>query len=348
MEQENSIVHVAVAVIIKNNKVLIARRPSHVHQGNLWEFPGGKVEPGESVRQALYREIKEELGIEILYSEPLISVLYHYKDKSVLLDTWKVINFAGRNYESESALGSGSTGLENQPIEWVEIDRLNEYSFPVANKAILNAVSLPDVYLITPDTDQSDRFISEFEKVLFSLGAPQALVQLRIFSLQGLQLELVLIRACDLAHAVNVRVILNAGMMADAELSDKECTRLFEISDGLHLPAWLLSGANRPELKMIKMYRQKFADKLFSASCHNQHEIGLANQAEVDYIVLSPVQRTASHPDALPLGWERFADLAESAQSPVYALGGLGLQNLARAKKSGAQGIAAISALWLK
>jgi len=335
MVQKDSIVHVAVAVIVKNNSVLIARRPSHVHQGDLWEFPGGKLDSGESVKNALYREVQEELGIEIIQSEPLISVLYHYEDKSVLLDTWKVSRFKGRTYD----FGSSSTGLENQKVKWVGVDELGEYSFPAANKPIVSAIQLPDTYLITPDTDNNEHFLPELEKALKS----EQLVQLRIFSLQGEALEQLIIQACELAHDVNTRLILNAGMLIQTELTSISRNNLLKLADGLHLPGYLLS-----ESAMIQEYRQEFPDKLLSASCHNKHEIDLANWHQLDFIVLSPVQMTRSHPDAVPLGWEKFTRLVEDSLAPVYALGGLELQDIARAKISAAQGVAAISALWKK
>jgi len=374
-DQEHSIVHVAVAVIVKNNSVLIARRPSHVHQGDLWEFPGGKVEAGETVKQALCREMQEELGIEITHSEPLISVLYHYEDKSVLLDTWKVSRFKGRTYNSASI----STGLENQKVQWVAVDNLKDYSFPAANKPIVSALVLPDTYLITPDTDNTEQFLAELEKTINSdrllqqklqeklPEKSQLLVQLRIGSLPGEALEPLIVEACELADDLDARITLNAGMLSRSELNAVACTRLLALADGLHLPAHFLSehglSENRlseqglsehrlfegllPEKTMIQGYREVFPDKLLSASCHNLHEIELANRHRVDFILLSPVQITGSHPDAAVLGWEKFAQLAKYSQSPVYALGGLGLKDLVRAKISGAQGIAAISSLWV-
>ena len=89
-------VHVAAAAIFDDRgRVLISRRPAHLHQGDLWEFPGGKLEPGESVESALHRELYEELGICVQAARPLIRVLHDYHDKSVLLDVWRVDNFTG-------------------------------------------------------------------------------------------------------------------------------------------------------------------------------------------------------------------------------------------------------------
>nr|WP_320167030.1 8-oxo-dGTP diphosphatase MutT [uncultured Methylophaga sp.] len=122
-------IHVAVAVIVQQKEVLIALRKPDQHQGNLWEFPGGKVESGETVQQALTREIKEELAIDILRAEPLIEHSHDYGDKSVLLDVWWIDAFDGT-----------PTGHEGQTIKWVDIEALDHYEFPAANKIIVTAI----------------------------------------------------------------------------------------------------------------------------------------------------------------------------------------------------------------
>ena len=104
------VVHVAVGVI-KNNldQILIAKRPDDAHQGGLWEFPGGKVEAGETLTQALARELREELAIEVQSITPLIQIQHDYSDKSVLLDVCLVDGFTGI-----------AQGNEGQPIRWVD------------------------------------------------------------------------------------------------------------------------------------------------------------------------------------------------------------------------------------
>ena len=125
-----ALVHVAVGVVLdENRRVLITRRATGSHQGGLWEFPGGKVEPGESLEQALARELREELGIEPVRTSPLLEVSHDYGDKRVLLDVHVVWEFTGR-----------ALGLENQPLAWVSCEALSQYRFPAANVPIVDAI----------------------------------------------------------------------------------------------------------------------------------------------------------------------------------------------------------------
>jgi 8-oxo-dGTP diphosphatase len=123
-------VHVAVAVILDRQlKILLTRRAADAHQGGLWEFPGGKVEAGESVFAALARELKEELDIVPLHSSPLLQVRHDYPDRVVVLDVHVVWDFDGV-----------AVGKEAQPLAWVGRDHLDEYAFPAANREILDAL----------------------------------------------------------------------------------------------------------------------------------------------------------------------------------------------------------------
>ena len=134
-------VHVAAAVIRRaDGQILLAKRADQQHQGGLWEFPGGKVEAGESVIAALHRELQEELGIGVTAARPLIKVRHDYADKQVLLDVWEVSGFSGEPH-----------GAEGQPLAWVSPRQLPEYEFPAANQPIVQAARLPAQYLITPD-----------------------------------------------------------------------------------------------------------------------------------------------------------------------------------------------------
>lgn len=123
-------VHVAVGVVIDaEQKILVSQRLAHLHQGGLWEFPGGKVEAGETVQQALVRELAEELAVEVLRSEPLIEINHDYSDKSVCLDVWVVDAFSGK-----------PEGREGQLWRWVNLRGLHELEFPAANTPIVAAI----------------------------------------------------------------------------------------------------------------------------------------------------------------------------------------------------------------
>jgi len=123
-------IRVAVAVVINSeNKVLIAKRHQHLHQGGKWEFPGGKVEKAELVQDALIRELKEEVDINVHSSRPLMVLDYDYGDKFVSLDVWIVKDFEG-----------DARGAEQQEIRWIDIALLNEFNFPAANQPIVDSL----------------------------------------------------------------------------------------------------------------------------------------------------------------------------------------------------------------
>lgn len=307
-------VHVAAAVVVNpEGEILIAKRPLGVHQGGLWEFPGGKLEAGESVEEALARELHEELGIEPSQARPLIRVHHDYADKSVLLDVWRVEAFHGEAH-----------GREGQPLKWVEPQQLREYAFPEANLPIIRAASLPDRYLITPEPGASKVFLQQLEG---ALARGIRLVQFRAKALDDTAWQALAEAVLARCHQSGARCLLNTSLPRFARCP----------ADGLHLDSQqLYAHTLRPVDTSV----------LLSASCHTEADIRHAEHLDVDFIVLSPVQATATHPDAEPLGWDRFRELSDRAAMPVYALGGMRPEDLNTAFASGAQGIAAIRALW--
>jgi len=309
-------VHVAAAAIFDDQgRVLISQRPAHVHQGGLWEFPGGKLEPGETAANALRREIHEELGITVQAARPLIRIVHDYPDKAVLLDVWRVDDFAGK-----------PAGCEGQAIEWVGVENLGDYPFPVANTPIIKAASLPDCYLITPEPGLGhSRFLGALEQVL---ARGISLVQLRARQLSTADYRALVPVVLHLCRQANARLLLNAEPALAAETG----------VDGVHLSSARLMGLS---------VRPLGAEYLVSASCHTQEEVLHAGALGLDFIVVSPVQQTASHPGAQLLGFGGLQCLTEQASLPVYALGGMRLSDMDAAFRHGAQGIAAISGLWV-
>ena len=312
------VVHVAAAAIFNSQgRVLITRRAEHQHQGGLWEFPGGKVEVGESVQDALARELHEEIGIDVQQVRPLIRVRHDYSDKSVLLDVWRVDVFTGE------APFVSDKGKEGQPLSWVSVDDLSDYDFPAANEPIVRAVQLPEFFLITPSPgDDIPAFLKQLEK---RLRDGIRLVQLRAKSMPEAGYFSLAKQCQDLCEKYNALLMLNT----DPAVAEKVGTQ------GVHLDSGRLQSlTKRPNVKWL------------SASCHSREQMAQAEKLGADFMLLSPVAATASHPDAEPLGWTRFAELTELASRPVYALGGMTASDLQQAFMHGAQGVAAIRALW--
>ena len=308
-------VHVAAAVIYDDHgRILLTKRGENTHQGGLWEFPGGKLETGESVAQGLRRELKEELGIELLQHRPLIKNLHHYPEKSVLLDVHLVEDYQGV-----------PQGLEGQPLEWVEPGRLSEFSMPQADLPIITAVNIPDSYLITGlDPKHPDQFLTKLQR---SLQNGLRLVQLRVGGFPDRELLELGASALKLCHESSARLLLNGSPELAQEMG----------ADGVHLNSKRLSQLRDRPLP---------ADKLVAASCHSVAELDHAAAMGLDFVVLSPVQQTASHPAATPLGWNNFASMVDNTSIPVYALGGMQSGDLAKAWEHGAQGIAGIGCFW--
>ena len=293
--------------------MLIAKRPEHKHQGGLWEFPGGKLETDEPVEEALKRELHEELGIEIQQAHPLVRIHHDYPDKSVLLDVWKVTAFSGEAH-----------GKEGQPVEWVKSEELDQFDFPEANKPIIKAAQLPDRYLITGEYSSLEEAKAHIKK---RIQQGIRLIQFRAHYLSNEDYLLWAGELDDLCQGFDCKLILNC----DRTLLEKVSFA------GLHLSsARLMRCGSRPVAN----------DILLSASVHNIEELKQAELMSVDFIVVAPVLKTQTHLDANPLGWEKFYEITEKATMPVYALGGMGIENLSTAQQYGGQGIAAIRGLY--
>jgi len=313
-------VHVVAAVIEgdvdrRQHQILLARRPDHLHQGGKWEFPGGKVEPGESVLPALQRELKEELNLEVTRAEPLIKISHDYPDKKVLLDVWKVTQFHGP-----------PQGLEGQEIRWVCKSQLGDYEFPAANVPIVTAAQLPRRYIISPEVGTSLSAYLDQLKATVASGAE--LIQLRAKTATQSQWEAIQRCVRELKSRYRVEVLVNSDI-AGVDANE---------FDGIHLTSRDLQA----------MQRRPEGVRWLSASCHSAEQIACAERLGVDFVTLSPVFATSSHPGAACLGKDDFAKLVCDAKVPVYALGGLKAGHLDWCLEAGAQGVAAITGLWAK
>lgn len=308
-------VHVAAAVIRgANGRVLLARRPEDKHQGGLWEFPGGKVEAGEAVETALARELEEELGIRVVAARPLIQIRHDYPDQRVLLDVWEVGAFAGEPH-----------GAEGQTLAWVAPRQLPEYEFPAANYPIVAAARLPERYLITPDNLPSQVLLQGLRT---ALEGGVRLVQLRAPNMYDPEYR-------DLAVDVQGLCAGRAQLMLKGPL---------EWLGDFPAAGWHLTAR---QLREYAANGRPFpAERWLAASCHDAEELALAARMGVDFVTLSPIEATRSHPEARPLGWEQAAELLQDFDRPAFLLGGLDSQHLMRAWQAGAQGIAGIRGLW--
>ncbi|MBF0257140.1 MAG: Nudix family hydrolase [Gammaproteobacteria bacterium] len=304
---------VAVALIEdQQGRVLLSKRHAHLHQGGLWEFPGGKLEPGESPEQGLRREIAEELGLEVRAQRPLIQIRHDYADRQVLLDVWRVLDWRGE-----------PRGLEGQELAWVEPSALQDYPLPAADRPIVTALRLPDRYLIaTPATPDATAFSQRLRQAL-SNGI--LLVQFRPPN----QAQTLLGLSREMCQEFGAQLLVNSGLELDlAEFKQAEL--------GLHLKS----------ADLMRLQRRPDVAGLVAASCHDPAQLRRAAELGLDFAVLSPVLPTTSHADARPLGWAQFAQWVAEAQLPVYALGGVGELPPTQAWAHGAQGIAGIRGLW--
>ncbi|GAB2795857.1 Nudix family hydrolase [Halomonas shantousis] len=308
-------VHVAAAAIVRSDgQVLIARRPSTVDQGGLWEFPGGKLAPYETGFEALKRELHEELGIQIQRAQPLIRVHHEYPDKHILLDVWQVHEFAGEPF-----------GREGQAVRWVKVEDLANYAFPAANLPILRAVALPQEYLISGDAEDDTAFFSRLERALTEDGVQ--LVQLRAKSLDETAYVALAERALALCREHDAKLMLNG----EPELLERID------ADGIHLTSERLMQLERRPIETRKW---------LSASTHDRAQLDQAALIGCDFVTLSPLRVTPTHPGAAPLGWHDFQQLVEMAGMPVFALGGMTRHDANHARAVGAQGIASIRDFW--
>ena len=146
--RNNKVIHVAIAIIINcEQQILLARRQAHQSHSGKWEFPGGKVEPGETVEQALQREIKEELALTVTASEPFCEITHHYETETVILSVQQVIAYDGQ-----------AIGNEGQLIQWYPIALLHTLTFPAANKEIIYQLQTRLVEIRNHDVRKHDSY----------------------------------------------------------------------------------------------------------------------------------------------------------------------------------------------
>ena len=308
-----AIVRVAAAVLLRSDgQVLLAQRPSGKPYAGYWEFPGGKLEAGETPRAALARELKEELGIDVRRASPWLVQEFVYPHAHVELHFFRVYAWGGELH-----------GHDGQAFAWQVPGRYTVAPLLPANTRILSALELPGVYGITCAADSGeDAFLARAARA-FADGL--RLVQLRDKEWPRARRLAFAQRLVPLAHRHGARVLWN-GSADDARVA--QC-------DGVHWTAEALGAARgRPD------------DLIVAASCHTRDEVAHAGRLNLDFAVLGPVAATPSHPDATPIGWEGFAARVAETRLPVYALGGLAAADTDHAIAYGAQGVALRRGAW--
>jgi len=304
---------VAAAVILRDDgSFLLGQRAADTFYPGYWEFPGGKVEAGESPRQALVRELREELGIEVRAATPWIVREHVYEHAHVRLHFFRVTRWSGEVHDHVHAA-----------LAWQRADAVDVAPLLPANTPVLAALRLPPLLGITHAWQLGAA--AQLAALDASLAAGLRLVQLREATLPEMPRESFVAAALARCRHAGARVLVNG----DAQLARAVG------ADGLHLPArQLLALAQRPPFPLV------------AASCHDRRELEHAARLGLDFAVLGPVQPTATHPGHPGLGWPTFAQLAADLPLPVYAIGGLTPADLPAATAAGAHGIALLRAAW--
>lgn len=312
------IVEVAAAVMLRagETEFLLAQRPEGKVYAGYWEFPGGKVEPGESVRDALVRELREELGIAVTAATPWLTREFTYPHATVRLNFWRVTAWDGE---------IGITApLEHSAVDWLRCaDAWVAPSVaPIlpANGPILKALALPAVMAITNSQETGED--AELERLSAATGRGVRLFQIRDKTLPAAE------RARFAQTAMEVMKTVR-GSGALVVVNDDEALARQIGAHGVHLSATALRACDaRPDLPWV------------GASCHDAGELACAAQLGLDYVLLGPVLPTPTHPGRAGLGWEEFGKLAAGSPLPVFALGGMRPEMLETARRHGAHGIA--------
>jgi 8-oxo-dGTP diphosphatase len=306
--------HVVAALIgNEHGRILIAQRPADRHHGGLWEFPGGKIEPDEAPVEALVRELREELDIEVEAAVRVMTAVEPRPHANLHLQAWRVLAYRGQ-----------PRAMEHSELRWVEARELDCAEMPPADHAIVRCLQLPAHFVITPDLSRIAP-AQTVDLVRQAVARGERLLRLRSAD-PAFRLDTGLLRDCE-------QILAESGGRLVVDRADHAGCRL--PSSGIHLRSSdLASFAQRPVP----------GDCLLSASCHNAGDLARAERLQADFVLISPVLATLSHPGQPALGWHGFRALHQQTRLPAYALGGMNPDHLTCARSHGALGIAGISA----
>ena len=309
----NNLTCVSVAVLQRpDGTFLMAQRPQGKAYAGYWEFPGGKVDAGETPHHALVRELHEELGIEVKTAYPWLTRVFTYPHATVRLNFFRVTDWQGEPH-----------GKEGQLLSWQRLPELSVAPILPANAPIMRALQLPHLYAISNAAELGAEVF--LERLQLALNNGLRLLQVREKNLPRAALRELSLRAVELARGFGARVLINGDIELAREVG----------ADGVQLTGAQLAACHqRPDVALC------------AASCHNMQELQQAADLGLDFALLSPVLPTKSHPGAAHLGWDGFAALAMSSAMPVYALGGLQMRDMETAWQHGAHGIALLRQAW--
>ena len=299
-------IHTVIGVVRQQQYVLIAWRKFPPSIRANWEFPGGKRKANESVTEAIQRELCEELDIHVEVGKPIIRLDHDYDDQSILLDT----------YEIDAVQGKISA-KEKQFLRWCLPSNMMAKDFPTANRGLIAALKLPHYYAITPELSE-DTYQTIIQQILRSSAS---LILLRTHwcanSYERTQQVAQYIQQCG------AQVMLH---------NHPEWVDTLQAA-GVHFSQ---SAITRIKIRPVP------ESTYFSVSCHSSEEIKHAESLQADFCVLGAVSQTASHTNQKPLGMSQFQQSVQKAKMPVFALGGMRIEDLDRVRSAGGQGIAGI------
>ncbi len=310
---------VAVGVILRpDGQLLLGDRPEGKPWSGWWELPGGKLEPGETVLEALKRELQEELGIGVTRATPWVTYIHVYPTTTVRLHFCRVTDWQ-----------SDPQPLERQQLKWMSPDQaLQQPDLLPATYPPLRWLQLPDRYLISAahNPEQWPRFLARLKT---ALADGLRMVQWREPGWEGDsgELEAAFETTRLLCHAHGAKLLVNS------------CHPIewWQRADGVHLRS--------ADAHALDQRPETMKDKWLGVSAHDAKDLNAARRLAADFAVLGPVLPTASHPGEPALGWDGFERLNQEAGLPVYALGGQSPETLSRALERGAHGIAGIRQL---
>lgn len=313
------VVRVAVAILQKaSGEFLLASRPHGKGWAGWWEFPGGKIEQGEAPEHALARELQEELGVTPTAIQPWITRRYDYpathdaEAKTVLLYFFFVTAWQGE-----------VAALEGQTLAWQDPQHIDVSPVLAANAPIMQALALPDIYAITNLAEMGKG--PSLKALAQALDQGLQLVQIREKQLSYDALAAFTHEVLTLSAPYQAKVILNG-----------------DISQAVQ---WGVNGVHLNSHALMQL-QQKPSGLMVAAACHDKQQLAHADRLGMDFVVLSPVLATPSHPDSTLLGWDVFKALIENYSVPTYALGGMRPHHLSMAQSCGARGIAMQRGMW--